>query len=142
MSSVAEAQRPQVQRFFLPLPTEPRRFSRFQIADHGQKLLLLPQVDLIHSHLNAAPGRRRPCSQRSRYRKSIARTVLAPRPNCRATCRTGAFSRKISCKVRWRSDFAQSGLFSETGRLPQPSVRLLQTALQTPNAIAVRRRPI
>src|SRR5260370_26622401 len=40
-----------VQRLFLPLPPEPQRLPRFQIADHRQELLLLPQIDLIHSHL-------------------------------------------------------------------------------------------
>ncbi len=40
-----------VQRLFLPLPSQPQRFSRLQIAYHCQKLLLLPQIDLIHSHL-------------------------------------------------------------------------------------------
>src|ERR1700723_4069240 len=40
-----------VQRLFLPLPSEPQRFSRLQIAHHREKFLLLPQMDLIHSHL-------------------------------------------------------------------------------------------
>src|SRR5258708_35845505 len=40
-----------VQRLFLPLPPEPQRLPRFQIAYHRQELLLLPQIDLIHSHL-------------------------------------------------------------------------------------------
>src|ERR1700677_1463863 len=38
-----------VQRLFLPLPSEPQRFSRLQIAHHREKFLLLPQMDLIHS---------------------------------------------------------------------------------------------
>src|SRR5271157_6199558 len=44
-----------VQRLFLPLPSEPQRFSRLQIAHHREELLLLPQIDLIHSH----PAQRR-----------------------------------------------------------------------------------
>ena len=40
-----------VQRLFLPLSAEPQWFPRLQIAHHRQKLLLLPQIDLIHSHL-------------------------------------------------------------------------------------------
>jgi hypothetical protein len=40
-----------VQRFLLPFPPEPQRFPRFQIAYHREKLLLLPQIDFIHSHL-------------------------------------------------------------------------------------------
>src|SRR5580692_9802643 len=46
-----------VQRLFLPLPSEPQRLPRFQIAHHCEELLLLPQMDLIHSHL---PQRRLP----------------------------------------------------------------------------------
>src|ERR1700679_2742359 len=40
-----------VQRLFLPLPSEPQRFSRLQIAHHREEFLLLPQMDLVHSHL-------------------------------------------------------------------------------------------
>src|SRR5258708_726116 len=40
-----------VQRLFLPLPSDPQRLPRLQIAYHCQELLLLPQIDLIHTHL-------------------------------------------------------------------------------------------
>src|ERR1700723_2841928 len=54
-----------VQRLLLPLPSEPLRFSGLQIAHHRQKLLLLPQIDLIHSHLaqRRLPSPLRPPSQ-------------------------------------------------------------------------------
>jgi len=40
-----------IQRFLLPLSPEPQRFSRLQIRHYGQKLLSLPQVNLIDPHL-------------------------------------------------------------------------------------------
>src|SRR5208337_3405961 len=40
-----------VQRFFLPLPSEPQRLSRLQVRNYRQKLLLLPEIDFVHSHL-------------------------------------------------------------------------------------------
>src|SRR6202040_1088318 len=43
--------------FFFPFAPEPQRVTRCQIAHHGEELLLLAQIDLIHSHL---PQRRLP----------------------------------------------------------------------------------
>src|ERR1017187_4611734 len=40
-----------VQRLFLPFPPEPQRLSRLQVAYHGEKLLFLPQMNLVHPHL-------------------------------------------------------------------------------------------
>jgi len=40
-----------VQRFPLAALAKPQRFARLQIAYHGQELLRLPQVDLVHPHL-------------------------------------------------------------------------------------------
>src|SRR5260370_30197873 len=40
-----------IQRLFLTFPTKPQRFSRLQLRHCCQKLLPLPQVNLVHSHL-------------------------------------------------------------------------------------------
>ena len=56
-----------VQRFLLPLRSEPQRLPCFQIAHHRQELLLLPQMDLIHTHLSQCRLLRE-AAQRSRYR--------------------------------------------------------------------------
>src|SRR5436309_2830241 len=40
-----------VQRFFLAFPAEPQWLGGFQVAHHRQKLLLLPQMNLVHAHL-------------------------------------------------------------------------------------------
>src|SRR5215471_14647046 len=55
-----------VPRFFLSLSSKPERFSALQVRHHRQKLLFLPQVDLVHSHLPRKTGRRRPSAQRRR----------------------------------------------------------------------------
>src|SRR6201997_141303 len=41
-----------IQRLLLPFPTQPQRFSRLQVGHHRQKLLFLPQIDLVDSHLS------------------------------------------------------------------------------------------
>src|SRR5215475_2188549 len=56
-----------------------------------EKLLLLRQMDLVHA-ICASTGFRRPPAHRSRFHRSIARTVLAARPNRSATCRPAALS--------------------------------------------------
>ena len=50
-----------VQRFLLPFPSKPQRLGGFQVAYHRQEFLLLPQVNLIDTHL---PQRRLPPSRR------------------------------------------------------------------------------
>src|SRR5579862_394562 len=40
-----------IQRLFLSLPAKPQRLTRLQIAHHSEELLLLAQMNLIHSHL-------------------------------------------------------------------------------------------
>jgi hypothetical protein len=80
-----------VQAGLLPLPPEPQRFPGVQIAHHGEKLLLLAQIDLVHP-ICRNTGLLRPAPQRFRYRRSMARTVLLESANCRATRRTAALS--------------------------------------------------
>src|SRR5580700_584374 len=38
-----------IQGFFLPFPAEPYWLAAFQIAHHGDELLLFPQVDFIYA---------------------------------------------------------------------------------------------
>ena len=40
-----------IQGVFLPLPAEPKRFTRFQIAHYRDEFIRFPQINLIHSHL-------------------------------------------------------------------------------------------
>src|ERR1035441_1928159 len=73
-----------IQRLLLAFPAKPERLAGCQIAHHGQELVLLALVDLIHPDL---PQHRfaRWAWHRSRYRKSMPRTVLSDRPMRRAT---------------------------------------------------------
>ena len=50
-----------IQPLFLAFPTKPQRFSRLQVGHDRQKLLLLPQVDLIDSHLSQRRSASRSC---------------------------------------------------------------------------------
>jgi hypothetical protein len=40
-----------IERFLLAILPEPQRFARLQVADHGDELHLLAEVNLIHTHL-------------------------------------------------------------------------------------------
>lgn len=80
-----------VQALFLPLPPEPQRLAGFQVAHHAEKLLFLPQIDLIHAHLAQPrlPTRRAPALQIAQ----IDRPDRARRqPKLSATCLADAIS--------------------------------------------------
>jgi hypothetical protein len=40
-----------IERFLLAILPEPQRLARLQVADHGDELHLLAEVNLIHTHL-------------------------------------------------------------------------------------------
>src|SRR5215469_9223616 len=80
-----------IQGLLLPLLPEPQGFAAFQVADHADEFQLLTEVDLIHP-ISLSVALRRVAFQRSRYRRSMARTVVAAVPNGLATCRSEALS--------------------------------------------------
>jgi len=40
-----------IERFLLAILPEPQRLAGLQVADHGDELHLLAEVDLVHTHL-------------------------------------------------------------------------------------------
>jgi hypothetical protein len=79
-----------VKYLLLPPSPKPQRLATLQVASHSQKFLFLAQVDFIYAHCRSL-GFRRP-AQRSRYRRSIDRTVLAASLTCLVTRRAAALS--------------------------------------------------
>src|ERR1019366_2110075 len=80
-----------VQRLLLPLLAKPQRLAGLQIANHRQEFAFLARYN-SSTPMRRNAGFRRLAFHRSRYRRSIARTVLPASPIRRPTCRADALS--------------------------------------------------
>lgn len=79
-----------VQPLLLAPLAEPHRFASLQIADYGEKLLLLPQMDLIDAHqpqsrLLATPGPALQIPQIDRSNRAGGQAKLSPHSPYRST---------------------------------------------------------
>ncbi len=95
-----------IQRFFLPFPPEPQWLARVQIAHHREELLLLPQVDLVYTHL---PQRRLPPALRPALQvahidgsdRAAGQSKLSRHPSHRRAL-TGQPHRLFEALAEWR----------------------------------------